>query len=112
MSNSRGFRRRLAVSQQARETREMAPRWPWGGPSMSTTRRQLKQLEADGDIERVGVDRTGKPGRPAVLYQMTEQGRSVPDWTDDEKTARDERRERPMSTLAAIDASRPGTVTS
>jgi DNA-binding PadR family transcriptional regulator len=48
---------------------------------MSTTRRQMKQLEADGDIERVGVDRTGKPGRPAVLYQLTEQGRQKPKWT-------------------------------
>jgi predicted ArsR family transcriptional regulator len=48
---------------------------------MSTTRRQMRQLEADGDIERVGVDRTGKPGRPAVMYALTEQGRQKPKWT-------------------------------
>jgi hypothetical protein len=48
---------------------------------MSTVRRQLKQLEADGDIERVGVDRTGRPGRPPVQYGLTEQGRQKPRWT-------------------------------
>lgn len=77
MSNSRGFRRRLAVSKQQRAAQ---PRFPWGGPSLSTVRRQLKQLEADGDIERKGVDRSGKPGRPAVLYGLTEQGKRR-DWT-------------------------------
>jgi predicted ArsR family transcriptional regulator len=44
----------------------------------------MRQLEADGDIERAGVDRTGKPGRPAILYQLTEKGRNRRTWTADE----------------------------
>jgi DNA-binding PadR family transcriptional regulator len=82
VSNSRPFRRRLAAIRSGR-TKTRA-RFPWGPPSLSTVRRQMRQLEADGDIERVGVDRTGKPGRPAIMYRLTEKGRQRRDWTGDE----------------------------
>ena len=82
MSNSRPFRRRLAAIRSGRvKTRA---RFPWGPPSLSTVRRHLRQLEAEGVVERAGVDRTGKPGRPATLYQLTEKGRQRRDWTADE----------------------------
>lgn len=44
----------------------------------------MKQLEADGFIEPVGVERTGKPGRPAMQYRVTEKGRQKHEWTADE----------------------------
>jgi predicted ArsR family transcriptional regulator len=72
------MRRRLAVSQKAIDRRRQdrkAGRWPFGGPSLSSVRRWMKQAEADGTIECCGVERTGKPGRPAKLYQLTEAGK-------------------------------------
>ena len=77
MGNSRTFRRRLAASREARPVR---PRFPWGGPSLSTVRKWVKQLEAAGDIEAKGTERTGKPGRPPVMYGLTEQGKQR-NWT-------------------------------
>lgn len=88
MSNSRRFRRHLAVSRKAidkrrkvaaiERRRKASGRWPFGGPSMSTVRRQLKQLEAEGLAERKGVERTGKPGRPAQLWGLTERAKERP----------------------------------
>jgi DNA-binding PadR family transcriptional regulator len=77
VSNSRSFRRRLAASREARPAR---PRFPWGGPSLSTVRKWMKQLEAAGDIEPKGTERTGKPGRPPMMYGLTEQGKRR-NWT-------------------------------
>ena len=74
MSNSRPFRRRLAVSQQAiakRRKDRAAGRWPFGGPSLSTVRRWLRQLYLAGHVERT-VHHTGKPGRPPYAYRLTE----------------------------------------
>lgn len=82
MSNSRPFRRRLAAVRSGRA--KTRARFPWGPPSLSTVRKQMRQLEADGDVERAGVDRTGKPGRPAIMWQLTEKGRNRRTWTADE----------------------------
>ena len=74
MSNLRPFRRRLAVTQQAiakRRRRRQAGRWPFGGPSLSTVRRWLKQMEAQGLLEHT-VER--KRGRP-WLWSLTEAGK-------------------------------------
>lgn len=55
-------------------------------PALGTVRRWVKQAEAEGTIENVGVERTGKPGRPARLYQLTAEGeeraQSAPSWKD------------------------------
>lgn len=54
--------------------------WPGGQPpSLGTARRWLHQAEAEGSVERVGVERTGKPGRPAHLWGLTK-------WRDQETT--------------------------
>lgn len=82
MSNSRSFRRHLAAVRSGRvKTRA---RFPWGPPSLSTVRRHMRQLEAEGVVECAGVERTGKPGRPATQWQITEKGRERHDWTADE----------------------------
>ena len=82
MSNSRSFRRHITAVRSGRvKTRA---RFPWGPPSLSTVRRHMRQLEAEGAVERAGVDRTGKPGRPATMWQLTEKGRQCHDWTADE----------------------------
>jgi predicted ArsR family transcriptional regulator len=81
VSNGRRFRRQLAVSRKATDKRRkarQAGRWPFGGPSLSSVRRWLKQAEAAGLIERCGVERTGKPGRPAQLWGLTEAGKNRP----------------------------------
>lgn len=39
-------------------------------PAVGTVRGWLKQAEAEGKVERKGVERTGKPGRPAVLWGL------------------------------------------
>jgi len=49
--------------------------WPFKGPSLSSVRRWIKAGEAEGTIECVGVERTGKPGRPSRLYQLTAEGK-------------------------------------
>jgi hypothetical protein len=50
------------------------PRYPHKAPALGTVRGWLRQLEATGDVERAGVEHTGKPGRPAILWRKTEQG--------------------------------------
>jgi DNA-binding PadR family transcriptional regulator len=84
VSNSRSFRRRLSAapaSPAAAADPEQPPRQPWNkgrvltsAPSLSTTRRWLEGTVSDGFIKRE-VARTGKPGRPAIMYQLTEDGR-------------------------------------
>jgi hypothetical protein len=45
--------------------------WPGGPPpTLGTVRRWMRQGEAEGRFERVGFERTGKPGRPAVLWGL------------------------------------------
>ena len=41
-------------------------------PTLGTVRKWLHAAEAEGVIERVGVEHTGKPGRPAHLWGITE----------------------------------------
>ena len=74
MSNIRPFRRRLAVNQKAiskRRKARQAGRWPFGGPSLSSVRRWLKQGEAAGLVTHT-VER--KRGRP-WLWTLTEAGK-------------------------------------
>lgn len=49
--------------------------WPFKGPSLGTTRRWLKEGVAEGGVERAGEEHSGKPGRPAHLYQLTADGK-------------------------------------
>jgi predicted ArsR family transcriptional regulator len=49
--------------------------WPFKGPSVSSVRSWLKAGEAEGVIERAGTVRTGKPGRPAHLWQVSDKGK-------------------------------------
>jgi DNA-binding PadR family transcriptional regulator len=86
VSNSRSFRRRLAASKTGRAGRggrKTRARFPWGPPSVSTVRKQLRQLEAEGYVEQ-SVEHTGKPGRPPHVWQLTEKGRDRRDWSADE----------------------------
>jgi hypothetical protein len=71
VSNRRRIRRKAAGG----EPMPTLPRYPHKEAALGTVRGWLRQLEAAGDVERAGVERTGKPGRPAVLWQMTEQGK-------------------------------------
>ena len=77
MSNSRSFRRSLKGASSGGQKPG-----PWNkglamtsDPSDSTTRRWLEAADTEGLIERTGTKRTGKPGRPAVLRGITEEGR-------------------------------------
>lgn len=76
MSNARSLRRRLAASRQERQAR---PRFSIRDypdtppPALGTVRGWLNKAEAEGKIERKGVRRTGKRGRPAVLWGLTDQ---------------------------------------
>jgi DNA-binding PadR family transcriptional regulator len=73
VSNSRRrLRRGLKASREAR-----VARFPEKPPSLGTVRRWLKQCEAEGTIERAGEEHTGKPGRPAHLYQLTAAGETA-----------------------------------
>lgn len=47
-------------------------------PTLGTVRRWLNVLAAEGLAERKDVQRTGKPGRPAVLWGLTEKGLAQP----------------------------------
>ena len=79
MSNSRRFRRGLAASRQARAAGMIRPgAWKDKGraPTLGTVRKWMHAAEAEGVIERVGVRHTGKPGRPADLWGITEAGRA------------------------------------
>jgi hypothetical protein len=80
MSNSRSFRRKLKVARHVRPS-SGAQQQPWNkglamtsDPSDSTTRRWLLTAEDKGILQRTGTRRTGKPGRPAQLRQLTEDG--------------------------------------
>jgi predicted ArsR family transcriptional regulator len=75
MSNSRSFRRRLRDSRQARSTKGIART---STPSLNTTRRWLKTAEAEGVVRRTEDKRTGKPGRPAHMWELTDEGREQP----------------------------------
>lgn len=70
MSNRRHIRRKPAPG----EPRETLPRFPHKAPAISTVRAWLRGLEDAGIAERKGVEHTGKPGRPAVLWGLTEEG--------------------------------------
>jgi hypothetical protein len=75
VSNARSLRRRLAASRDERQSR---PRFSIRNypdtppPALGTVRTWMKKAEAEGLIERKGVQRTGKRGRPAVLWGLTE----------------------------------------
>lgn len=73
MSNSRRLRRGLKASRRKAAAERMARpgRWKEGGPSAGTVRRWLKTAEEAGVAERAGTERTGRPGRPAQLWQLT-----------------------------------------
>jgi DNA-binding PadR family transcriptional regulator len=90
MSNSRSFRRRAKASRHARPaghaeesgSAQQPRRQPWNkglalttSPTLGTTRRWLEECVAEGFVERKGVEHTGKPGRPAILYGLSEAGR-------------------------------------
>jgi DNA-binding PadR family transcriptional regulator len=46
-------------------------------PTLGTVRRWLRATAAEGLIERKEVRRTGRPGRPAMQWGLTEQGRTA-----------------------------------
>jgi hypothetical protein len=89
MGNSRSFRRGLKAGRHVRPSGpgpggEPAARRPWNKgialtstPSLSTTRRWLEANVAEGLAER-RPRRTGKRGRPAIEYRITEKGRRLP----------------------------------
>lgn len=54
------------------------PRYPHKDPALSTVRGWLRRLETEGLVERRGVEHTGKPGRPAVLWGATEKAMQNP----------------------------------
>lgn len=86
MSNSRSFRRRLTATRTGRATRggrKARARFPWGPPSLSTVRRQMRKLEAEGFVEQTVVH-TGKPGGQPHGWRLTEKGRNGRDWSADE----------------------------
>jgi hypothetical protein len=91
VSNRRRLRKR---PEPEREPRETMPRYPYKAPALSTVRGWLRGLENAGDIERAGTEHTGKPGRPAVLWDMTAQGKEkaadhpLPDPPDREQARR------------------------
>jgi DNA-binding PadR family transcriptional regulator len=78
MPRNRKKRRQRAPAHQARHVR---PRfsirnWPAGPPpALGTVRTWLRQAEDAGMVERKGVGHTGKPGRPPVLWGLTDAGR-------------------------------------
>ena len=82
MSNSRSFRRGIKASGHVRPSgdgQKPPPRWNKGlamtsDPSASTTSRWMGGAEADGIIKRSGTRRTGKPGRPPAVYELTQEG--------------------------------------
>jgi predicted ArsR family transcriptional regulator len=70
MSNSRSFRRRLEASRNDRRSRRGLAMT--STPSLSTTRRWLKAAEAEGVVRRAEDRRTGKPGRPAHMWELAQ----------------------------------------
>jgi predicted ArsR family transcriptional regulator len=71
MSNSRSFRRKLQASREARQ-RGIAMT---STPSLGTTRRWLKAAESVGLVRRTEDQKTGERGRPAHMWELTEEGR-------------------------------------
>jgi hypothetical protein len=67
-------RRRLRGRPPAGEPMRTLPRYRHKAPALGTVRGWLHRLEAAGDAERKGLEHTGKPGRPAVLWGLTEKG--------------------------------------
>ena len=67
--------------------RKSRARFPWGPPSLSTIRRHLRQLEAEGLVEQCGPMQTGKPGGQPHGWRLTEKGRNRKDWSVDELEA-------------------------
>jgi len=75
-------RRQRAPGHQARP-RFSIRNWPDGPPpAVGTVRTWLRNAEAEGAVERAGVQRTGKPGRPPVLWGLTDAGRARADVPD------------------------------
>lgn len=68
MSNRRRIRRKPG------EPMPTLPRYPHKAPALSTVRGWLRQLEDAGLAERKDVAHTGKPGRPATLWGLTDKG--------------------------------------
>ena len=76
MSNSRRLRRGLAASKQERKARFSIRDYPdTPPPALGTVRTWLRNAEAEGLVERAGVERAGKRGRPAQLWGATAKGR-------------------------------------
>jgi predicted ArsR family transcriptional regulator len=73
VSNSRSFRRKLQASRDARKSRKGIAMT--STPSVGTTRRWLKAAEAAGMVRRAEDQQTGAPGRPAHMWELTEEGR-------------------------------------
>lgn len=91
MSNSRSFRRSLKQAGHVRPSGQVQHpgqsgkyakgHVPWNRglaltttPTIGTVRRWCEACAAEGWIERKGVERTGKPGRPAVIWGLTKAG--------------------------------------
>ncbi|HTU03548.1 MAG TPA: hypothetical protein VMG58_17080, partial [Candidatus Sulfotelmatobacter sp.] len=87
---SRSFRRSVKPARHARPSGQAQQpgkprRQPWNKglaltatPTLGTVRRWLQACVDEGTVERKGVEHTGKPGRPATLYGLTEKGRNLP----------------------------------
>lgn len=130
MGNSRAFRRKLKAQQE-----EAAPghagrfrkgHVPWNKgralttrPSLSTVRRHLELNVATGRVERKVAEPDGKPGRPPVMYRITEEGLARPDtppavqqvqmrqlrrWENAKKRGRAQARDRKLRKLQAREA--------
>lgn len=95
MSNSRSFRRKLKAGRHVRPSGQEQPprqpgqyskgRVPWNKglalttrPCLSTVRRWLEACVAEGTVERKIAEPDGKPGRPPVMYHITEKGLGRP----------------------------------
>ena len=46
-------------------------RWKDGAPAVGTVRTWLRNAEDEGVVRRAGTERTGRPGRPAHLWEIT-----------------------------------------
>jgi predicted ArsR family transcriptional regulator len=73
VSSSRSFRRKLQASREARQSRKGIAMT--STPAVGTTRRWLKAAEAAGLVRRAEDQDTGRPGRPAHMWELTEEGR-------------------------------------
>lgn len=94
MSNSRSFRRNVKAGHHVRPAGEAEARSgggyakghvPWNkgralttSPSLGTTRRWLQACVDEGWAERETAEPNGKPGRPPIMYKVTEKGLARP----------------------------------